>query len=98
MNYVQLLLSTYRALLFNIICSVRFIYLEQLENTEDKVNLFIYSDRELTEDEKDIYFAVAAEISGDYCDMESPDVHFIVDNREYDPKNYQGKLVYARYG
>lgn len=92
----QLLLSTHRALLFNIISSVRFIFIHEKEN---RIVLDIYSDRELTDDEKDMYYAVSGEISGDFPTINDSlnEVFFIVENRKIERIMNDGHLVNARF-
>jgi hypothetical protein len=95
MNKDHLLLSAQRALLFNVIDCVRFICAEISDN---KLMLYIYSDRELTEDEMDLYYGVSAEMSGDFVldDSKSKTI-FIVEHGQFESITITGKLVYARY-
>jgi hypothetical protein len=96
MDKDKLLLSVQRALLFNILNSVRFIF---IENQGDKILLTIYSDNELTTEEKDIYFAVLGEILGDFSNINdsASEVIFMINDIKFEKIKNQGILVYARY-
>ncbi|SEL98315.1 hypothetical protein [Parapedobacter koreensis] len=92
----QLLLSANRALLFNIIKAVRFIFVK----VEDSILLLnVFTERSLTDDEKDIYYAMAGEISGDFEEIDDSctNVTFIVTDDEFETIEQDGQLVYARH-
>ncbi|MBD1434958.1 hypothetical protein H8B06_19210 [Sphingobacterium sp. DN00404] len=92
----KLRLSSNRALLFNVISSVKYICVKL---KKEKLILSVYCERELTEDEKDIYYAVAGEIIGDFVELDDSltEVEFIVSNKKYEKSDCKGELVYARY-
>ncbi len=89
-----LLLSTYRALLFNILQCTRFIYIDVKEQI---LNMSIYVDRELSDEEKDVYYSVAGEICGDFIKLENSVVNFHLNNLKFENNLDNGILVYARY-
>lgn len=92
----RLLLSALRAMLFNVIGTVRFIFVK----VDDSVILLnVFTDRSLTDDEKDIYYAVAGEISGDFQEVDDSRtrVVFIVTSEKFEAIEHDGLLVYARH-
>lgn len=93
----QILISTQRALLFNVLKSTRFIFVNY--NKIDRIDLIIISDRKLTQKEKDTYYAVSSEIDGDFEGINGSDVNFIESNLEFSILNCEkyGTLVFARY-
>jgi hypothetical protein len=95
-NNERLLLSVQRALLFNIINSVRFIF---IENKGEELLMSVYTDTELMNEEKDIYYAVLGEILGDFTNINdaASEVIFIVNRSAFEKINNSGILVYARY-
>ena len=92
----QLYISALRALLFNITSSIRFIF---IQSVEDKLILFVYTDKELSESEKDIFYAVSGEISGDFpfLDDSKSEVNFVNDNNKFESIKNEGDLIFARY-
>ncbi len=92
----KIILSSNRALLFNIIPSVRLIFVRFEKN---ELTLSVYTDRELDEEEKDIYYAVGGEISGDFIKLKNSlaDVHFYVSTNNFEELPQNGQLVYARH-
>jgi len=96
MSNAEIRMSFQRALLFNIISSVRFIFTEM--NASGSLDMIVYTDRELTESEKDIYYAVSGEVIGDFVDMGCHGyVKFVTDLRDYTEVPKLELLVYARY-
>lgn len=94
MNSERILLSAQRALLFNIIDCVRFIFIQKEQN---KLLMHVYSDRLLSEQEKDIYYSVGGEICGDFTELIDSNVKFYSGNTEYDNIQKLEFLIYARY-
>lgn len=92
----QLILSAHRALLFNILCSVRFIFIDVNDN---KLLVSIYADKDFSVDEKDIYYAVSGEISGDFPELDDAisEVRFFVDDSNFEDITNPGILIYARH-
>lgn len=79
-----LLLSAQRALLFNIIPSIRYVFIEARNDNE--ICMYIYTNRPLTEEEKDIYYSVLAEISGDFPEVDDSicKIDFFNSKEQYD--------------
>jgi hypothetical protein len=92
----ELLLSAQRALLFNIIPKVKYIFIETV-NTQ--LLMMVYSNKELTPEEKDMYFAVCGEIVGDfeYLSLEYSEVRFEFGIIQYDELKKLENLVFAQY-
>lgn len=90
-------LSVQRALLFNIIPIVRFIFIEI--DTNSILKLLIYLKNEPSNEEKDIYYAVAGEISGDFSEIDDSknEVQFIVGNSKFEDIQKLEFLVFAMY-
>ncbi|MDF1546172.1 MAG: hypothetical protein P1P88_00025 [Bacteroidales bacterium] len=93
----SLLLSIQRALLFNILAYIRFIFIEVEKGPFLKI--WIYSDKELNESEKEIYYSVAGEVVGDFTELNNQDVEvlFFVDQSNFENIQKLTNLVYARY-
>ncbi|MGV6944276.1 hypothetical protein [Sphingobacterium kyonggiense] len=91
-------LSLHRALLFNVLSSVRFIFIKVIS---DKLILTVFSDTDLSLAEKDIYYSVIGEITGDFKELDDSisEVKFIVSQVQYEELSNKniGDLVYARY-
>lgn len=92
----KLRLSSSRALLFNVLPSIRFIFVKLKGH---QLILSVYSDRALIKEEEDIYFSVCGEISGDFenIDESVSEVKFYVTNYCFEDIDEEGELIYARY-
>jgi hypothetical protein len=96
MSNAELILSFQRALLFNILPSVRYIFAEIREI--NSLDMLVYTDRELSEWEKDVYYAVSAEVEGDFVEVGAQGtVKFVTDVRDYAEVSKLQLLIYARY-
>lgn len=95
MSDIQLLLSAQRAMLFNICPKFRMISLELTDDNVLKV-LFIISEI-LNEDEKDLAYSFSGEIEGDYPEIVSNDVSFLLDTRNIDLLPRLKTLVFSLY-
>jgi len=95
-TYLELRLSAQRALLFNIITCVRFIFIEKREL---KIILSVYTDRNLSGSEKDLYYEVLGEILGDFTDLDFEGSMTLIEvtEKEVLQLNNPGVLIYARY-
>ncbi len=87
----QLLLAFQRALLFNITYHTRVIVADVIENS--KLIVWVYLDRVPTDDEKDLYYSVCAELTGEfmYLDDATSEVHFSTDS--FAEENLKDKLI-----
>ncbi|GAB4034672.1 hypothetical protein GCM10028809_40910 [Spirosoma gilvum] len=94
MDRIQLRLFASRALLFNVLSCTRFIF---VEFKSGHLLLRIYNDRELTDDEKDIYYAVYGELEGDFTGSICGEVDLQVTRAPFEQIDQTGELVYARY-
>jgi hypothetical protein len=94
MDRRSLRLFTNRTLLFNVLSCTSFIFVE-LKAGQGQLVLRVYNDRELTEDEKDVYYAVYGEIKGDFIDSMSGKVDFQTTQAPYEQIDQSGDLVYA---
>lgn len=93
MNDARVLLSSQRAMLFNICPKFRMISLELNNNSVLKV-LVIISEA-LTEEEKDLAYSFSGEIEGDYPEIASSDVVFLLDTRDIDLLPRLKNLVFS---
>lgn len=75
-----LLLSFQKALLFNVTFHTRLILADVHDNK--KLIMWAYLDRAPTDDEKDVYYSVSAEVAGDFVDLDDAisEVHFLTEN------------------
>lgn len=96
LTYTELRLSAQRALLFNIISCVRFIF---IENRERKIFLSVYTDRDLSDSENELYYESLGEILGDFTDLDFEGSMTLIEvtNKEAREIENRGVLVYARY-
>lgn len=94
-NQLSLRASLQRALLYNIIPAVRVISVD----VDNESNLFINvcCDRELNQEEKDIYFSVGGEVAGDFPEIKNTDVNFSFLPVESGECLVFPLVVYARY-
>jgi hypothetical protein len=88
----QVFISVQRALLFNILKSLRFIFVKYGVN---RIDLVFISDKELTDDERDIYYAVSSEIDGDFSEIKSSSVTFVESNLELSTLDYEKFGIYS---
>lgn len=95
MNEVQILLSAQRAMLFNICPKFRMISLELTDDNILKVLVII--SEVLTEEEKDLAYSFSGEIEGDYPEVVSSDVSFLLDTRDIDLLPRLKTLVFSLY-
>lgn len=95
-DQMQLIASANRALLFNILPSIRMIYVK-VKNRG--ITLNIVSEEDLNDFERDIYFAVLGEISGDFesIDISQSETNFITSTLEFSMQKIDGIMVYARF-
>mgnify|MGYP000674529527 CR=1 FL=1 len=96
LTYTELRLSAQRALLFNILSCVRFIF---IENREGKIILSVYTDRNLSDSEKELYYESLGEILGDFTDLDFEGSMTLIEvtNKEAREIEDRGVLVYARF-
>ncbi|WP_147320152.1 hypothetical protein [Chitinophaga silvisoli] len=96
LTYTELRLSAQSALLFNILSCVRFIF---IENREGKIILSVYTDRDLSDSEKELYYESLGEILGDFTDLDFEGSMTLIEvtNKEAREIEGRGVLVYARY-
>lgn len=75
----QLLLAFQNALLFNITYGTRLILADVIES---KLIIWVYLDREPTVHEKDVYYSVSAEITGDFLELDESlsEVQFLTES------------------
>jgi hypothetical protein len=90
----ELLLSAQRALLFAIIPSVQFISVEITGNT---LSMYVYVDKELNEEEKDIYYSAIAEMERDFAETHNTHIDFFISKAKFEDVKHLQHLVYARY-
>lgn len=90
----SLRLSAQRALTFNVLCCIRFISIEVIEA---KLLMWVYSERELSEDEKDIYYSTSGEILGDFPELINEEVKIFVTDSDFNSLKHLKYLIYARY-
>ncbi|RFM29240.1 hypothetical protein DXN04_33695 [Chitinophaga silvisoli] len=83
-------------MLFNILSCVRFIF---IENREGKIILSVYTDRDLSDSEKELYYESLGEILGDFTDLDFEGSMTLIEvtNKEAREIEGRGVLVYARY-
>lgn len=83
-------------MLFNIIPSARFITANI--SALSALQIFVYSDRLLSSNEKDIYYSMSGEICGDFPELDDSksEVIFIVTTEKFESIKVQGELIYAR--
>jgi hypothetical protein len=94
MTRTELKLSCHSALLFNVIAYVKFIF---INIEKDILVMFVYVDRELTSEERDVYYSLGGEICGDFPELSVSDVSFIVMDEPYENVEKLDLLIYARY-
>ena len=90
----KLRLSAQRALLFNIPLSVRLIFVEL--NSKNILQMLVYSDQDLSEEERDLLYSAAGEIEGDFVEIEDSDVEIIISKKSYEDIKKLESLVFAR--
>lgn len=76
MNDVQLLLSAQRAMLFNISPKFRMISIDV--DCAGVLQVLVITSSKLDEEEKDLMYSFAGEIEGDYLEISSTNVEFLV--------------------
>lgn len=88
--------SFYRASLFQVLPVTRAIYIVRL--SENLVELHVYNDRLLSEEEKDACYSITAEMSGDFVGLKVQ-IQLLVDSQPFhEGKGPEGGLpVYGRY-
>ena len=86
----------YRAFTFQVLSVTRAIYI--VRRSENLVELHVYNDRLLSEEEKDACYSIAGEMSGDFVGLEVQ-TQLLVDTQPFHegkgPKD--GLTVYGRY-
>jgi|GEM_PF-1500662 len=87
----QLLLVFQKALLFNITFHTKLILADVVNNR--KLIIWIYMDRTPTEDEKDVYYSVSAEVRGEFVELvgDLSEVHFLTE--DFNDDDLRNKLV-----
>lgn len=95
MNSAQLILSAQRAMLFNMSPKFRMISIEVSKN--QILIMLVISSSELSDDEKDLISSIIGEIEGDFCEIKSSEVNFIIDNGDIDNLRRLDTLIYALY-
>lgn len=86
----QFLLAFQRALLFNVTYRTRLILADIIDS---KLIIWVYLDSEPTDDEKDVYYSVCAELTGEFIELDDniSEVQFLTDN--FSEENLNGKLL-----
>ena len=84
-----------KALLFNISSNTRFVCANV---SRKKLEMFVGLDREPTEDEKDMFFSVSAEVTGHFAELDEreSEVKFLVDITSPDDLANTNTFFYAR--
>lgn len=95
MNDAQLLLSAQRALLFNISPKFRMISLEV--DSEGILQVLVIISNEVNEEEKDLIYSFAGEIEGDYTEISSTNVEFLVSSDEINLIPRLPKIVFSLF-
>ena len=88
--------SFQRALLFNIPSKVKLIFFSTESSDLDiEVTMYVISNQNLTDDEKDFLFAASEEVEGDFEEINNCKVVFIVSNNEFKYDKKYGNLIFA---
>ena len=87
----HLLLAFQNALLFNVTTNTRLIYAELEEG--NRLITHVYLDLEPTEDERDVYYAVAAEVKGDFANLDDGNSRVIFYTEPFSEDQLRGKMV-----
>ncbi|WP_179038331.1 DUF6896 domain-containing protein [Limnobaculum xujianqingii] len=82
MNNFQLMVSVQRSMLFNISPKFRMISFEI--NQDNVLEVLVIISEGLVEEEKDLAYSFSGEVEGDYPEIESSHVSFLLDTREID--------------
>lgn len=93
MNEQDLRFKIYNSLLFHVNKKTRYIFFEV--DSLNVLNFLICLEEEPTTDEKDMYYSMVSEVTGDYEDDIKTCVIFNIDNVEYDKINKLKHLVFA---
>jgi hypothetical protein len=97
-NMDHFISSARRALLYNIIPPFRLISIYYEGNEETAIlSINIYTDRELSSDEKDICYSIWGEMEGDALLKNPIDLNIIVIDMTNTKVIYKGLAMYARY-
>ena len=73
----QYFLAFHNALLFGITYHTRLVIADIIDN---ELIMWVYLDKVPTEDEKDVYYSVSAEIKGHFTELYSSKVHFLTES------------------
>lgn len=86
----QLLLAFQEVLLFNITYGTKLILADVIDN---KLIIWVYLDREPTDDEKDVYYSVCAELTGGFVELDDSisEVRFLTE--DFFEENFKDKLL-----
>lgn len=82
MNSFQLMVSVQRSMLFNISPKFRMISFEL--DQDNVLEVLVIISEELTEEEKDLAYSFSGEVEGDYPEISSSHVSFLLDTRDID--------------
>lgn len=95
MNELQLLLSAQRAMLFNISPKFRMI---SIDIDFDRVlQVLVIISSEVDEEEKDLMYSFAGEIEGDFSEISSTNVEFIINSDDINIVPRLSKIVFSLY-
>ncbi|WP_392559807.1 hypothetical protein [Orbus mooreae] len=95
MNDLQLLLSAQRAMLFNISPKFRMI---SIDIDSDRVlQVLVVISSEVDEEEKDLMYSFAGEIEGDFSEISSTNVVFIINSDDINIIPRLPKIVFSLY-
>lgn len=95
MNDVQLLLSAQRAMLFNISPKFRMISIDI--DSARVLQVLVIISSEVNEEEKDLMYSFAGEIEGDYTEISSTNVEFLVNTDDINLIPRLSKIVFSLY-
>lgn len=87
----QLLLSFQKVLLFNITFHTKLIVANVFNSS--KLVIWVYMDKLPTDDEKDVYYSICAEVTGEFLDLDDSisEVHFLTES--FAEENLKDKLL-----
>lgn len=95
MDDIKILLSAQRAMLFNICPKFRMISVELMKDSTLKVLVII--SESLTEEEEDLAYSFSGEIEGDYPEIVSSNVFFLLDTQKIDNLPRLKYVVFSLY-
>lgn len=90
-TYNRLWFAFQNALLFNVTFHTRLVFVDVVD--DKKVIMWVYLDREPTEDEKDVYYSVSAEALGKFDDFDDANSKVLFSTGGFSDEELRGKLV-----